>query len=132
MQVTVRGKVTTGSGEGKKFTQLAWVKQKVKEKLGFEPYPGTLNLSLPPDAEAIRLLDAFRGWKIESKNGCLPGRFYKALIMDRIHGAVVRPEVPCYPRSTLEIVAPVNLREELHLEDGDELKVRIWLEEEES
>ena len=128
MIVTVKGKIFTGSGDGKKYISLHWVRRQAKEKLGFDPYPGTLNLTLPPDAEIIRLLKAFRGWETPSKKGYFPGRFYRALIMGEVFGAVVRPEVPSYPETVLEVIAPLYLREKFRLKDGDELEIKIWLE----
>jgi len=128
MIITVKGRVFKGPGDGKKFTELPWVKRQFKEKLGFEPYSGTLNLSLHPNTEALSLLNRFKGWRIQPEKGYFPGRFYKALIMQNVHGAVVRPEVPGYPDNILEVVAPICLREKFHLKAGDEVEVKIWLE----
>jgi len=127
MIITVKGKVFTGLGDGKKFIELPWVKEQIREKLGFEPYPGTLNLSLSSDAQIINLLNSFRGWKILPQEGYFPGRFYKALIMRRVHGAIVKPEVPRHPEGVIEIIAPFCLREEFNLKDG-EVEVKIWVE----
>jgi len=127
MIATVKGKVFTGLNEGRRFTELPWVRKIVKEKLGFEPYPGTMNLTLPSDAQIGTLLKKFKGWKIPPEKGYFPGRLYKALIMGKVAGGVVRPEVPSYPENVLEVIAPTCLREEFHLKDGDEVKVKIWL-----
>jgi len=128
MIVTVKGKVFTGFSEGKKFTELPWVKRRVKEKLGFTPYAGTLNIILPPDLQISKLLNEFKGWEIPPENGYFPGYFHKALINGEIHGAVVRPSIPRYPRDVVEILAPICLRERFNLKDGDEVEVKIWLE----
>jgi len=125
--ITVKGRVFKGLGHGEKFTELPWAKRQIKGKLGFEPYPGTLNLSLPPNIEAIKLLNMFRGWKIQPEKGYFPGRFYKAFIMQKVYGAVVRPEAPEYPDHIIELVAPICLREKFDLKDGDEVEVKIWL-----
>src|SRR5512139_2120517 len=42
--VTLEGTVFTGLGEGAYYTQKEHYKIQFVEKLGFEPYPGTLNL----------------------------------------------------------------------------------------
>lgn len=128
MITTIKGKVFTGLSEGKRFTELPWVRRRLKEQLGFEPHPGTLNLSLSSDTEIGMLLSRFKGGEIPSEKGYFPGRFYRASIMRRVPGAVIRPEVPGYPGDVVEIVAPVCLRDELHLRDGDEVEVKIWLE----
>ena len=128
MIVSIRGEVSKGLGEGRKFTQLAWFKRQIREKLGFEPYPGTLNIRVSPEEQIVRFLDMFSGIRIQARRPFVSGRVYKALIAGRIHGAIVRPEVPDYPRDILEILAPIDLRENLNLRDGDEVRIKIWLE----
>jgi CTP-dependent riboflavin kinase len=128
MIISVKGKVFTGLREGKRFTKLSWVRKRIKEELGFEPYPGTLNLSLPSDSQISIKLAKSKGWKIATEKGFCPGRFHRALIMGKVQGAIVRPEVQGYPEDIIEIVAPIYLRKEFHLEDGDEVEVKIWLE----
>jgi len=127
MIITLTGRVTSGFGEGRRFTQLLWVKKQIREELGFEPYFGTLNLCLPSDAQIFSLLDKFSGIRIPAREGFASGRLYKALIAGEVHGAIVRPEVPDYPKGLLEVLAPINLREKLHLKDGDEVEIKIWL-----
>ena len=128
MIITIKGKVFTGLSEGRKFTELPWVRRQVKEQLGFEPHPGTLNLSLSSDTEIGILLSRFEGREILPEKDYFAGRLYRASIMGRVSGAVIRPDVPGYREDVVEIVAPVCLREELHLRDGDEVEVKIWLE----
>ena len=125
MTATVRGRVFTRLSEAKRFTELPWVKKLINEKLGFDPYPGTLNLTLPQDVHLDDLLDRFKSLEIPAQKEHFPGRLYRALIMGRLQGAVVRPEVPGYPENVLEIVAPLCPREQLHLRNGDEVEVEI-------
>jgi riboflavin kinase len=129
LHVAFKGKVFAGTGEGRKFTELPWVKKTIKEKIGFEPYPGTLNLALPAQLRLCDLLGKSRGCEIPARKGYFSGCFYKALIMRSVFGALVRPNVPDYPDDVAELVASVCLRETLNLEDGDELEVEVWLEE---
>ena len=128
MIITVKGEVFTGLSEGKRFVKLPWVRRQIEGQLGFEPHPGTLNLSLSSDIRVGDLLSKFKGREILPEKGYFLGHFYKASIMGRVSGAVIRPEVPGYPEDVIEIVAPVCLRKELHLRDGDLVEVKIWLE----
>ena len=126
--LVVRGKVFTGSGEGSKFVRLLWFRRQVKEKLNFDPYPGTLNLFLG-DEDAQSLMDLYGeglGFKIKPKDGFCSGRLYRALIADAVYGAVIKPCIPNYPRNILEIIAPVHLRSFINLRDGDVVEVKIW------
>jgi riboflavin kinase len=127
LHIAFKGKVFAGTGEGRKYTELPWVKKAIKEKLGFEPYPGTLNLALPAQLRLCDLLGKSRGYEIPAQKGYYSGRFYKALLMKKMFGALIKPEVPGYPDNIAEFVAPICLREFFSLKDGDEVEVEVWL-----
>lgn len=127
-KMILKGRVFSGGGIGSFFINLPWVRSQIKEKLGFNPYPGTLNIQLSPGTDVKELRDTTKGIKIESSEGFHEGRCFKALIMEKLVGAVVVPDVPRYPQDLLEILAPVNLRETLGLKDGMEIEVIVWLE----
>jgi len=129
LKIIVSGFVSTGIGKGREFVSLPWFRKHVKEKLGFEPYPGTLNLVLSNDiAEKIsEIFDMKSGFIVSPEDGYFPGRLYKALIEHKIFGGIVRPEVHLYPKTTLEVIAPVYLRKVLNLKDGDEVEVEVLL-----
>ncbi len=128
-EITVRGRVSSGEGKGGFFVSRPWVMRQIVEKLGFEPYPGTLNIRLPPEyVFARRRLDSHRGVKIVPNEGFYPGKCFKAIIAGRIDGAIVIPETPLYPEDLLEVIASFNLRKELKTKDGDEVEITILLE----
>jgi len=127
-KIILRGRVFSGGGTGSLFVNLPWAKKQFKKKLGFNPYPGTLNLQLSPETDVKELRNATKGIKIKSpEEGFYEGRCFKALIMEKLWGAVVVPDVPGYPSDLLEVLAPVNLRETLGLRDGVEIEVTVWL-----
>jgi riboflavin kinase len=113
-----KGTVFSGTGNGKKFLDLPWVKQQIEEKLGFTPYAGTLNIRLTEDsAQKKSLLEKAQGIEIEPQVGYCPGVLFRACI-GALDCAVVIPKVPNYPSDVLEVIAPVYLRGELKLVDG--------------
>ena len=126
-KITTKGKVISGSGRGKHFVNLPWVKKQINTKLGFNPYLGTLNLRLSNERHNIGLRNA-KGIIIKPDVGYYEGKCFRALVMKKIEGAVVLPIVPNYPSDLLEIIAPVSLRETLGLTDGMTVKVTITLE----
>jgi len=128
--VIVRGKVAAGTGDGRKFVNLPWFKRQVMEIFNFEPYPGTLNVMLKEEYSKIlsSILNENRGFKIIPEDGYSSGFLYRAFIGFRVMGAIVKPSIPDYPESILEIIAPVCLRESLGLNDGDEIDVAIFFE----
>lgn len=124
----MQGTVISGEGAGTKFVKLPWVKKQFIQKLGFNPYPGTLNLRLPVETKVKDLMDKAEGVQIKPAKGFFRGKCFKALVMNRIKGAVVTPEVPDYPADLLEVLAPVNLRKTLQLKDGEKVQITIYLQ----
>ena len=122
-QTTLTGTVFTGTGEGKKYLTLPWVKHQLEEALDYTPYPGTLNLKLSKQNAAHRkLLETPNATRIQPAQGYSTGILYKAHIGKR-ECAIIIPENPTYPRDYLEIIAPDYLREKLKLKDGDKITV---------
>ena len=120
-----KGTVFSGTGQGKKFVDLPWVKQQIEEKLGFSPYSGTLNIRLTEESVEKRiLLEKAEGIEVEPQLGYCPGALFKACI-GALECAAVFPKVPNYPSDVLEIIAPVCLREHLKLVDGSLVTVSV-------
>ena len=127
MKIELAGRVFSGQGEGKKYVALSWVKQQIKEKLGFNPYPGTLNLRL--DEENVKrrvLLERSAELRLCHSEGYCTGLLFKASL-DGVACGVVIPQVESYPENVLEVVASVNLKQELRLRDGDLVTVAVFV-----
>jgi riboflavin kinase, archaea type len=121
------GTVFSGSGQGKKFIQLPWVRQQLIEKTGFDPYPGTLNIRLTPESLAQRSqLEKLNPIKIEPKEGYCPGLLFKAEISG-VNCFIVAPQVPNYPKESLELIAKDCLRKKLKIKDGDCVTVEVMV-----
>jgi len=122
----VKGKVFSGSGEGAKFIQLPWVRTQIAEKLGFIPYPGTLNIKTTEGSRELKkLLKKEKTIEISPIEGFCRGRCFKAILMDNLKCAIIVPEIPNYTENTIEVIAQVNLREKFKLRDGDVIEVKI-------
>ena len=124
-QLSFEGTVFSGKGTGKRFVALPWVISQVEAKLGFTPYPGTLNLRLTGENLVKRkLLDPKQGITISPEQGFLPGTVYRAAV-SALECAVVVPDVPSYPNDVLEIISPLYLRGKLGLNDGKKVTVNV-------
>lgn len=129
--IVIKGKVMSGVGEGRYYVSLEGYRKQFVEKLGFDPYPGTLNLKIPKEQMYFRRrLDEEEGIKIE---GFLTAdrtfgevKAFRCRI-DGIEGAVVLPQRTHYPPDVLEVIAPVSIREKLGLKDGDLVEVEVIL-----
>ena len=124
--LTFRGAIITGEGNGKRYLSLPWVWQQIEEKLGFTPYAGTLNLRLTAEGVKRRalLLKAETKAVYPAEGYCVGALF--AASVEGLECGVVIPEVATYPKDLLEIIAPVNLREQLRIEDGDRVKLVVY------
>ena len=127
--VTLAGHLCSGLGEGASFTSLYWVEHQLRDKLGFRPYPGTVNLSLAGhDWDMARdAMLAAAGLAIDPPPGFCAAKCFAVLIDDSIEGAAILPEVEGYPADKLEIVAPIAVRRELRLNDGDRVTLRLQI-----
>lgn len=123
MHLELAGTVFSGKGEGKKFTNLSWVEQQIKDKLHFTPFPGTLNIHLEKENQK-KQLDAADSMMIIPKKGYCYGKLFKAQI-NGLECGIVIPQTPNYPNNVLEIIAPVYLREKLKLKDGSKVVVTL-------
>ncbi len=127
-QIILEGIVFSGKSRGSFFVSIPWAMDQFVEKLGFKPYPGTLNIQLPPEFRAVReILDSYHGIEIVPREGFYPGKCFKAVVAGKVEGAIVIPQVPSYPRDIVEIIAPINLRKKLNLSDGDEVEIIVLL-----
>ncbi len=121
------GKLITGLGEGQYYISLEGYRSQFREKLGFDPYPGTLNVKL--DAKSIEIRKKITqnikitGFTDQSRTFG-KGTCFRVRIFD-IEGAVITPERTHYPEDIIEIIAPVNLRKYLDLKDGHNVNVEV-------
>ncbi|MHA1687708.1 MAG: DUF120 domain-containing protein [Candidatus Heimdallarchaeaceae archaeon] len=131
--LTIKGTVFSGLGEGKYYVSHRAYMEGFKSKLGFSPFPGTLNLRI--DSSYLDRVDILRGsWPI-----IIPGfedegrRFGEVLCYPvSIPGlsaqvAIIIPRRTHYSVSVLELISDVYLREELKLKDGDKLTIEFSL-----
>ena len=122
-EIVLKGTVFSGTGEGRKFIDLSWVKQQIQEKLGFTPYSGTLNIRLTKESvKQKKLLENAKQLEVYPAKGYCTGKLIKAHI-DSLQCAIIIPQVPNYPSDILEVIAPWYLRERLKIIDGSEVTV---------
>jgi riboflavin kinase len=126
-KIIFKGTVFSGTGEGRKFIDLPWVKRQIEEKLGFTPYSGTLNIRLLKErAKQKKLLENAKRLEVHPEKGYCIGILIKANI-DSLEGAIIIPQVTNYPSDILEVIAPWYLRERLKITDGSEVTVTVNL-----
>ena len=126
MDITmVQGAVVRGLGEGTYFMSMQHYRNEIKKKLGFNAYPGTLNLKLTKEqfnSLKKQLPIKIEGYKSKNKtfgavNCC------KARIKD-INGAIIIPESTKH-KNIIEFIAPVHIKSTLNLKDYDKVEIHL-------
>ncbi len=136
--IALEGSVTSGMGEGRHYISLPGYMEQFETRLGYSPFPGTLNLDLTsPSVRARAGLTAFEpitieGWEGEDRTYgpafCYPATLEteEAGDTERYETAhVITPERTHHDEDQLEVIAPEKLRDELDLTDGDRLTVHV-------
>ena len=123
--INLKGGVSSGQGEAAKFLELPWVMKQIVNKLGFTPYPGTLNILLSKEnKKRQRALEKATPIRLCPAEGYSGGKIFKAFLYN-IECAIVIPEISGYPLNIVEIISPAYLRKQLQLQDGDEVTVAV-------
>ena len=124
----ISGKIISGAKQGAYFTQLDWVQIQCQQKLGFRPYPGTLNLEIATE-NAARLETGLvrKGIELVSPESNYCSGAVIPLTVDGIACALVAPaeEVRLHPRNIIEIISRLGLKDALDVDDGDWVTVMI-------
>ncbi len=131
--IAFEGRVVSGMGEGAYYMSLEGYKTQFKEKLGYQPYPGTLNVKLSErmfansridiDRSPYIYIDGFSdgsrtyGWvkcyPADINDGKIPNS--AILVLERTH----------YDNSLLEVIAPVCIKDYLDIQNGDKVKISV-------
>ena len=126
--IVIKGRITEGLRESSFFTQIPWVREQFIDKLGIDPYPGTLNLDIidAQNLEKLKEIKKRRGIEIvPAEPGFCSAKCFHVLVCGKIKGGLVLPQVPDYPESKLEIISSDRIRDVLSLKIGDFVRVEI-------
>jgi riboflavin kinase, archaea type len=133
--IDFEGKVVAGMGEGAYYMSLDGYRKQFKDKLGYDPYPGTLNVKLIKQVfrNARRELDKFPSIFIQgfSDNTRTYGwaKCYLATINNNAikNAAIVLLERTHYDDSMLEIIAPCSIKEFIGVKNGDPINLKVYI-----
>ena len=128
----MNGIIFSDLGQAASFMALDWVRSALKQRLGFDAYPATLNVRPKAAEDSMvwqRVRDESAGMPLmPERGGFCSARLYPIEILgqagstsEKIAAAILFPEVDNYPNDKIEIVAPLRLKEHLGVRDGDQL-----------
>ena len=125
--VEFNGCIISGLGEGKYYLSLHGYTKQIEEKLGFSPYPGTLNVKLDRDSVPARArLVEFEPVRISGfkrRNRTYGGINCYSAVVEGIQGAIIVPDRSHYHNDVVEIIAPVSIKQTLGRGNSDKIKV---------
>ncbi len=135
--IDFEGTVVSGMGEGAYYMSLEGYRRQFRERLGYEPYPGTLNVKLvdqlfmnarrelgmhQPSVFIEGFSDGTRtyGWVKcyrATINGGAQIKDAAVLVLERTH----------YDDTMLEVIAPAPIKQIAGIKNGDRIKIRVML-----
>lgn len=128
-ELMLEGELVSGFGEGEYYVTKEGYRRQFIEKLGFNPYPGTLDLKLNKGSlRAREWLEIEDGILIEGfsteKRSFGKVKCFKARIGED-EAAIVLPYRTHHEDDILEIISPIKIKDKYDLEKGDELEVEV-------
>jgi len=128
------GVIFSDLGQASSFMALDWVQDLLNQRLGYHPFPATLNIR-PKEAEDARVWRRVQsdhaGTPLTSaSDGHCGAKLYRIAIYAgangvKVGGAILLPEVNDYPPDKIEIVAPMRLKDHFQVHDGDQLTLEF-------
>lgn len=147
MPMFFKGKIVTGMGEGAYYMSLDGYKKQFQHKLGYKPFPGTLNVKIEDKSYMNSRKDLINypsifidGFKNSDRTfgwvRCYPAtisqdsKFRQEGIdsqspdyCSEVH--VLLLERTHHNNNLLEVIGPLNLKESCNLKNGDSVVIKI-------
>ena len=127
-----KGILVSGMGEGKYYMSLEGYRKQFEKKIGYIPYPGTLNLRISDYLlENREKIGSFCYQYIEGFSDSTRTygwvKCYSVILNDNvdIQSDLLILERTHHDKNMLEIIAPVCIKEAMSLKNGDMVKVTL-------
>lgn len=122
------GQVASGLGEGRYYLSQPGYVVQFTERLGYTPYPGTLNVRLA--GEVLLRIGSVKDWTgvridgFQASGRTFGGATCYAARLSGRPGHLIVPD-RTHHKDVIEFIAPEFLREALHVKDGDAVEVEV-------
>ena len=129
--VEIKGTLVSGMGEGAYYMGLKGYTKQFKSKIGYVPFPGTLNVRIDQKIhqEAIKQFETLNGIKIKSFSDgkrtygwvkCFPAKINNSvdcnlILLERTH----------HDNSVVELISKLSLRKSAKLKEGSKISIKI-------
>ena len=129
--VELKGTLVSGMGEGAYYMSLKGYTKQFKSKIGYIPFPGTLNVRLDKKIhqEAIKQFENLNGIKIESfsdgKRTYGWVKCFHAKINQSINCELIILERTHHDNSIIELISDVCIKKSGSLKNGSQVTITI-------
>ena len=124
IKMELKGIITSGKGKGAYFMSQTVYQEQFKEKLNFSPFLGTLNIKInDEEINKLHRVPESMMTNIEGREKFGDVLLIKAVLNDKIEGAIVFPKKTTHKENIIEFIAAENVKEELGIKDGDNVKI---------
>ncbi len=129
--VELKGILVSGMGEGAYYMALKGYTKQFKSKIGYVPFPGTLNVRLDQKThqEAIKQFETLEGIKIKSFSDgkrtygwvkCFPAKLNNTISCE-----LIMLERTHHDDSVIELISKTCMRKTGKLKDGSKVSIKI-------
>jgi len=129
--VEIKGTLVSGMGEGAYYMGLKGYTKQFKSKIGYVPFPGTLNVRIDQKIhqEAIKQFETLNGIKIKSFSDgkrtygwvkCFPAKLNNSVNCD-----LILLERTHHDNSVIELISKTCLRKTAKLKDNAKISIKI-------
>ena len=132
--VELKGTLVSGMGEGAYYMGLKGYTKQFKSKIGYVPYPGTLNVRLDQKIhqEAIKQFETLNGIKIKSfsdgKRTYGWVKCFSAKLNNSTNCELIILERTHHDDSIIELISKSCLRKTAKLKDGSKVSIKIQID----
>ncbi len=128
-RLEMRGKIAKGSGEGKYYLSLSGYRKQIKEKLGFDPFPGTLNVMVDeksmPARQQLRRMEPFVISGFKDGERTYGDLFAYKCRLENLDCAIVIPLRTHHGADVIEVICAQDIKKTLGKKDGEYVKVIV-------
>ncbi|PTD94413.1 riboflavin kinase [archaeon SCG-AAA382B04] len=124
--LVLTGEITEGMGEGQYYISKENYQKQFEKKLGFKPFPGTLNVVL--DSESVKKTHFLRNKKgilvegfEEEERSFGDVKCFRSLVND-IESAIIFPNRSSYEDNIIELISKHKLRDKL---DSENVEIEV-------
>ncbi len=131
--VDLKGLLVSGMGEGAYYMGLKGYTKQFKSKIGYVPFPGTLNVRLDKKIhqEAIKQFETLDGVKIKSfsdgKRTYGWAKCFPAKLNNSINCQLIMLERTHHDDSIIELISKSCIRKTGKLKDGSKVSIKITI-----